>query len=62
MYYIYNIKRLGENKIITYCNKFINNRIFGCKYSNQEEVNKLAPNVEDIIPQYFLDLLNSEIL
>jgi len=62
MYYIYNIKSLGENKIITYCNKFINNRIFGCKYSNQEEVNKLAPNVEDIIPQYFLDLLNSEIL
>jgi hypothetical protein len=62
MYYIYNIKRLGENKIITYCNKFINDRIFGCKYSNQEEVNKLAPNVEDIIPQYFLDLLNSEIL
>ena len=60
MYYISNLEILGETKIITYCNKFINNLIFGCKYTNQEEVNKLAPNVENVIPKNFLEILNNE--
>ncbi len=60
MYYIYNLKTLGETKIITYSNIFINNLMYGCKYANQEEVNKLAPNIEDVIPQNFLDLLHQE--
>ena len=60
LYYTYNLEFLGETKIITYSNMFINNLMFGCKYSNQEYVNKLAPNIEEVIPQNFLELLNFE--
>ena len=28
--------------------------------TNQEEVNKLAPNVENVIPKNFLEILNNE--
>jgi hypothetical protein len=51
---------LGETKIITYCNKFINNLRLGCTYTDQEEVNKLAPIIDDVVvvPQNFLALLN----
>ena len=61
MYYICNLETLGETKIITHSNMFINNLMFGCKYKNQEYVNKLAPNVEEVIPQKFLDLLHHEL-
>lgn len=61
MYYTYNLETLGKTKIITHANMFINNLMFGCKYKNQEYVNKLAINIEEVIPQYFLDLLNKEI-
>ena len=60
MYYMVNFKLLGEKKIITYCNKYINNIIMGCNYSDQSEVTKLAPNIEENIPEYFLNLLNEE--
>ena len=61
MYYTYNLETLGETKIITHSNMFINNLMFGCKYKNQEYVNKLAINIEEVIPQYFLDLLRHEL-
>jgi len=61
MYYIYNLENLGKTKIITYSNMFINNLMFGCKYKNQEEVNNLAPIIEEVIPQNFLDLLHDEL-
>ena len=61
MYYIYNLENLGKTKIITYSNMFINNLMFGCKYANQEHVNNLAPIIEEVIPQNFLDLLQDEL-
>lgn len=61
MYYKYNLENLGETKIITYSNIFINNLMFGCKYANQEDVNILAPNIEEVIPKNFLDLLHDEL-
>jgi hypothetical protein len=60
MYYIVNLEKLGEQKIITYCNKYINNIIMGCNYLDQSEVTKLAPNIEDVIPEYFLNMLKDE--
>jgi hypothetical protein len=63
MYYAANLEFLGETKIITYCNKFINNLRLGCTYTDQEEVNKLAPIIDDVnvvvVPQNFLALLNN---
>jgi hypothetical protein len=61
MYYIYNLENLGKTKIITYSNMFINNLMFGCKYKNQEYINNLAPIIEEVIPQNFLDLLHDEL-
>ncbi len=43
MYYISNIKQLGETKCIIYCNMYINFLRMGCKYRNQETINKLCP-------------------
>jgi len=57
---------LGDQKVITYCNKYINNIILGCNYHDQNEVTKLIPvnvNVnlnEHEIPEYFLNLLKEE--
>jgi hypothetical protein len=61
MYYAANLEFLGETKIITYCNKFINNLRLGCIYTDQEEVNKLAPIIDVVVPQNFLALLNHEL-
>jgi hypothetical protein len=60
MYYIANLETLGETKIITYCNKFINNKLFGCKYIDQEWVNKLEPIIEDVIPNSFIEMLKKD--
>jgi hypothetical protein len=35
--------------------------MFGCKYKNQEYINNLAPIIEEVIPQNFLDLLHDEL-
>jgi|APGre2960657423_1045063.scaffolds.fasta_scaffold04483_6 hypothetical protein len=62
MYYIANLKILGEIKIIAYSNKFINNYMLGCKYTDQVEVNKLAPKIdENEIPLEFLKFFKNEI-
>jgi len=60
MYYISNFENLGEQKSITYANKYINNIFLGCVYHDQVEVNKFAPIIEsyDKIPGYFLNLIN----
>ena len=65
MYYLANLKILGEIKIISYSNKFINNHMLGCKYIDQQEVNSLAPKIENDneneIPIDFLNFLKQEI-
>lgn len=61
MYYASNLKILGNLKIISYSNKFINNYMLGCRYTDQDEVNKLIPIIEDVVPQDFIQLLNNEI-
>ena len=61
MYYASNLKTLGDLKIISYSNKFINNYMLGCRYADQDEVNKLIPIIEDVVPQDFIQLLNNEI-
>jgi hypothetical protein len=58
MYYVSNIEKLGENKTITYANKYINNLTLGCKYHDQEEINKMMPNIDSTIPESFIHLLN----
>jgi hypothetical protein len=59
-----NLEILGKIKIISYSNKFINNYMLGCKYTDQEEVNKLTPNIgnENNIPLDFLEFFKNEIL
>lgn len=55
---------MGDQKVITYCNKYINNIILGCNYHDQNEVTKLIPENENVneheIPEYFLNLLKEE--
>lgn len=55
---------MGDKKVITYCNKYINNIILGCNYHDQNEVTKLIPvnlnENEHEIPEYFLNLLKEE--
>jgi len=66
MYYMANLEILGEIKTISHSKKFINNYMLGCKYTDQEEVNKLAPNIENVlvneIPLNFLEFFKNEIL
>lgn len=57
MYYVSNIEKLGETKTITNANKYINNLTLGCKYHDQDEVNKLMPDISSIIPESFIHLL-----
>ena len=57
MYYVSNIEKLGETKTITNANKYINNLTLGCKYHDQEEVNKLMPDIDSKIPESFIHLL-----
>jgi hypothetical protein len=57
MYYVSNIEKLGETKTITNANKYINNLTLGCKYPDQDEVNKLMPDISSIIPESFIHLL-----
>lgn len=45
MYYISNIKQLGETKCISYCNMYINSLRMGCKYRDQETINNLCPHI-----------------
>ena len=45
MYYIKNVKTLGETKCILYCNMYINFLRMGCIYYNQETINKLCPEI-----------------
>ena len=45
MYYISNIKQLGETKCILYCNMYINFLRMGCKYRDQETINNLCPDI-----------------
>ncbi len=62
MYYITNLEFFGETKIISYSNKFINNRMYGCKYIDQEEINKMEPNIKNEIPLEFLEFFENELL
>jgi len=59
MYYIHNKNELGEQKAIVYANKYINRIQLGCKYSDQDEVDKMCPefikNV-NIVPDFFSDI------
>lgn len=59
MYYVSNIEKIGENKTITNANKYINNLMLGCKYHDQEEVNKMMPDIEGTVPESFIYLLNN---
>lgn len=58
MYYVSNIEKFGENKTLTNANKYINNLTLGCKYSDQEEVNKMMPDIDSTVPESFIYLLN----
>jgi|SaaInlV_125m_DNA_1040241.scaffolds.fasta_scaffold00061_43 hypothetical protein len=60
MYYLKNVKTLGENKCMVYSNMYINFLTMGCKYKNQEIINNLCPEfirdncVNNInVPYYF---------
>jgi enolase len=57
MYYVSNVEKFGENKTITNANKYINNLILGCKYHDQEEINKFMPYIDNTIPESFINLL-----
>ena len=57
MYYVSNVEKFGENKTITNANKYINNLILGCKYHDQEEINKFMPDIDNTIPDSFINLL-----
>ena len=61
MYYMSNLKILGKTKIISYSKKFINNYMLGCRYTDQEEVDKLIPIIKNVVPQEFIEFLNNEI-
>ncbi len=61
MYYIENLKKLGEQKTLVYSNMYINYLQLGCKYSCQEDVNILCPfylKKDFEIPEYFKNIYN----
>lgn len=54
MYYISNVKKLGEKKCIIYTNMYINFLKFGCIYKDMDIINKLCPVIVKDIPESFL--------
>ncbi len=60
MYYNYNVGILGEKKAIVYANKYVNYLQLGSKYADQDEVNKLCPEiVKDVksVPDFFINII-----
>lgn len=57
MYYISNVKELGEDKCIVYCNMYINYLHIGCTYKDHSKIIRLCPeNVKNVksVPDSFL--------
>ena len=62
MYYNHNVSLLGEKTAIVYANKYIYWLQLGCKYTDQEIINKLCPRfVRDIkvVPEFFKNMIKN---
>lgn len=62
MYYKENVSKLGEEKAVVYANMYINNLHLGCKYKNQQEVDKLCPEVVKgikTVPEFFINMIKN---
>tara|TARA_B100000085_G_C18490197_1_gene490968 strand:+ start:362 stop:556 length:195 start_codon:yes stop_codon:yes gene_type:complete len=60
MYYKENVLKLGEEKAVVYANKYINWLQLGCRYTDQQDVNKLCPHYlkeEFIVPGFFINMI-----
>lgn len=62
MYFIENYKRLGENKTLIYCNKYINNIQLGCNYTCNKYKIFCPEYINDInsiiVPEFFKNMIN----
>jgi hypothetical protein len=60
MYYKENVNLLGESRAVVYANKYVNCLQLGCRYTDQNEVNKLCPeyikNIQNI-PDFFKNMI-----